>query len=422
MTTDNIPPLRFKTHWYGWVIVLIAALAMIATFPGRTHGLGIITERLLADKSLDMTRTSYANLNLWATLLGGLFCIPCGWLLDRLGLRIMLSLTVAFLAGSVFGMTRAHNSNEFFLWVLLTRGFGQSALSVISITMVGKWFPNRITWPMAIYSLILSMGFAMSFDYAKYGINDDWRVVWNIVGYCLLAFLPIALIFTFEPPRYIKQEEELLGVNLNVGQTLAQAMRTSTFWVFSLAISLIALIGSGISLFQESVLTTQGFQKELYYDVMKYTFLITLLFKLPIGWLGQRVSLNYMLAFGLGLNALCLMILPHIHTKAGIMAYAVGMGLSGSITTVLFFSIWGEAFGRAHLGTIQAVAQMMTVLASALGPSLFALCFEHYKNYNLAFQCLSCVAATIAIWACFIRIPTPSVITLDEKLIPEPSA
>ena len=33
-----------------WAHVGLAALAMVATLPGRTHGLGLITEPLLADQ------------------------------------------------------------------------------------------------------------------------------------------------------------------------------------------------------------------------------------------------------------------------------------------------------------------------------------------------------------------------------------
>ncbi|MDG2324360.1 MAG: hypothetical protein P8M08_12660, partial [Akkermansiaceae bacterium] len=46
-------------------ILLLASLAMVATLPGRTVGLGLITEQLLVD--LGVTRSSYAELNLWAT-------------------------------------------------------------------------------------------------------------------------------------------------------------------------------------------------------------------------------------------------------------------------------------------------------------------------------------------------------------------
>ena len=56
---------------YGAVIVILAALVMLATLPGRTHGLGLITEPLL--KELKIDRVDFANINLWATLFGATF-------------------------------------------------------------------------------------------------------------------------------------------------------------------------------------------------------------------------------------------------------------------------------------------------------------------------------------------------------------
>ena len=51
---------------YGWIVLLTAAAAMVGTLPGRTQGLGLVTEPLLAD--LGISRIDYAQLNLWATL------------------------------------------------------------------------------------------------------------------------------------------------------------------------------------------------------------------------------------------------------------------------------------------------------------------------------------------------------------------
>ena len=59
---------------------------MLATMPGRTQGLGLITEPLLKDLHID--RITYANINLWATLIGAVFCFPAGYLIDRFGLRL----------------------------------------------------------------------------------------------------------------------------------------------------------------------------------------------------------------------------------------------------------------------------------------------------------------------------------------------
>src|ERR1700677_1005648 len=87
-------PLVSRASSWIWVHVGVAALAMVLTLPGRTHGLGFFTVPILKSLSLDLE--SYGFMNLWATLLGALFCLPCGWLLDRLGTRVVyLAITTA---------------------------------------------------------------------------------------------------------------------------------------------------------------------------------------------------------------------------------------------------------------------------------------------------------------------------------------
>src|SRR5947209_18934801 len=80
--------------------VVIAALIMLATLPGRTQGLGLITEPMLRDLQLD--RVTYANINLWATLLGAAICLPIGRAFDRVGLRGSTFALTAMLAVVVY--------------------------------------------------------------------------------------------------------------------------------------------------------------------------------------------------------------------------------------------------------------------------------------------------------------------------------
>ena len=119
------------------LLVLTAAVVMLGTLPGRTQGLGLITEPLTRDLGLD--RVSFANINLWATLVGSIFCFPAGWLFDRYGLRWTTATIVFLLAATVASISLFHGSplGLFFL-LAVTRGLGQSALSVSSITAVGK--------------------------------------------------------------------------------------------------------------------------------------------------------------------------------------------------------------------------------------------------------------------------------------------
>jgi MFS family permease len=109
---------------------------MVGTLPGRTQGLGLITEPLLAD--LKIGRVEYAQLNLWATLIGATGAVGVGRLIDRFGSRAVLT-TVAMLLGTVVcWMSRVASFTELAIAVTLTRALGQSALSVVSLAMVGQ--------------------------------------------------------------------------------------------------------------------------------------------------------------------------------------------------------------------------------------------------------------------------------------------
>ena len=56
----GVPRLGSRVY-YGWVVLAVAALAMVGTLPGRTQGLGLITEPLLRDLAVDRVRFAEIN-------------------------------------------------------------------------------------------------------------------------------------------------------------------------------------------------------------------------------------------------------------------------------------------------------------------------------------------------------------------------
>src|SRR5262245_47657215 len=151
-----------QNAWADWINVVVGAVIMLATLPGRTQGLGLITEPMLRDMQLD--RVTYANINLWATLLGAAICLPIGRLFDRVGLRGSTFALTAMLAAVVWSMSRlAGGTLLLFLLVLATRALGQSALSVASITAVGKSFDRQVGVAMGVYSVLITIFFAGGF-------------------------------------------------------------------------------------------------------------------------------------------------------------------------------------------------------------------------------------------------------------------
>ena len=81
------------------------------------------------------------------------------------------------------------------------------------------------------------------------------------------------------------------------------------------------------------------------------------------------------------------------------------MGVAGGFVMVVFFSFWGKAYGRTHLGRIQGVAQALTVFASAIGPLLLAWCVDTTGSYAAAFYALAAVLTALALAAMVVPVP-----------------
>src|SRR5262245_15663596 len=99
--TDSQTPRSWYARlpfYYGWVHVLLAAVAMSATLPGRTYGLGLIKEQLRG--SLGVGDLEFNVLNFWAVIIGAAVVVPVGWLIDRLGVRTVLVCVALALGGS----------------------------------------------------------------------------------------------------------------------------------------------------------------------------------------------------------------------------------------------------------------------------------------------------------------------------------
>jgi MFS family permease len=390
-------------------MVFLAAVAMAATLPGRTHGLGLITEGLLAESGLD--RNDYATLNLVATLVGALFCWPCGWLLDRLGMRLTSAGVVALLGVSTLGIAMTNSIPMLWLWVTLTRGFGQSMLSVVSITLIGKASVGpRHRYAMAGYALLVSVLFMIAFQTMGPVIKAaGWRIAWQGLGWVVLSLTPFFALLVIEPHKGMNDSTAKASnepkTSAISSATVQQALATPAFWIFLLTSSLFALVSSGVSLFNQSILAERHFDARVFIMVLTISTFAGLVSNLATGWLAQFVSYNRLMAASMALYTLALLCFPLVTQLWQVYLYAVAMGLCGGVVTVVFFGVWSHAYGHQHLGKIQGIAQAATVVSSAIGPLAFSRCLTYFGSYTPAFWLIApCVGLlAIAAWV----VPTP---------------
>ena len=383
----------------GWAVLGMAALAMVGTLPGRTQGLGLVTEPLLRDFGLD--RVAYANINLWATLIGAAFNLPCGRLVDRYGARVVMTGLLLALGLTVLLMAGAGSLVVLAVTITLTRGLGQSALSVVSLALAGKWFARRINLAMGVYALLVGMGFIAAFPRVGQAIlKFGGRAAWSGVGWTLVAVLaPLAWWMVREAPA----TAEVPGPT--GGMAFGRALRTGAFWVFGLSSAMFGLVYSGIALFNQSILERKGFDATTYQTVLVVSTLLGLVANFGGGWVATRWPIQRLMGVGMAVLAGSLVALPLVGTFGEVMGYGVAMGVAGGVVTVVFFSVWSQVFGRAELGRIQGAAQMMTVVASAIGPVLLAEALARTGSYDLVFWILAGLTAALGVACWKVRLP-----------------
>lgn len=362
-----------------WTQVVAGALLMLATLPGRTHGLGLITEPLLAD--LNISRNSFAQVNLWATLLGALVCLPVGAWLDHIGLRIGELVLLPALAAVVGAMSGFLHSGpqvvmHLFVLVLLTRALGQGALSVLSLAVAGRSFKHGSGAAAGSYAILLSMLFAISFGIVGSVVGQSgWRPAWTGIAIGLLCLMPVALWLRGGPAS---QQTE---TGNETDFTLGQCMKTPSFWAYSLGIAAFAAISSGVGLFNEALLKERGFDQATFVKFQSISFLIALIGQIICGVGLRWLSIRFWLGGALILQATALAGYSYLQSESHLWTLAAISGVAGGIITVAFFAIWSDAYGKRHLGRIQGAAQTFSVFASALGPLLLESGHAFFGTY-----------------------------------------
>src|SRR5439155_9234255 len=125
--------------------------------------------------------------------------------LDLFGTRIVLALNTLLLGVAVLAMSRVQSAMSLAVTLTLTLGLGQSALSAVSLSVVGKWFVRRIDAAMAAFAAIVSVAFIAAFGGIELAVRHfGWRAAWAGIGWALLLGLtPLAWLLVRRTPESI---------------------------------------------------------------------------------------------------------------------------------------------------------------------------------------------------------------------------
>jgi MFS family permease len=393
--------------FYGWLMVPLATLVMIASAPGQTYGFTFFNPWLR--QSLSLSQTELATTYLLATLFAAAPLSFLGGMTDRLGLKRSMLSAVAAMAGACFLASAVQNAAMLFVACLAMRMIGAGVMTLLANNTLAAWFDRKLGLACSLMQLagaaaVALVPVAMMALIAAVG----WRYAYATQGVLLLAgLLPLVWALYREHPSELGQFPDGARLGLFRGEAiqapasagdgpapwpalessggrslnLAEALQTPIFWLLLSATSVWSLIGTGLVFHLDALLRARGLgtgETAWATPIMAITMAAT---QLVGGVLVDRVPMRRLIVTALACVAASCSILATAQGPAALAAYGV-YGFGQGFMTVVSSASWARYFGPEHLGRIRGTSLTAAIASSALGPLVLGASFDLWGGFG----------------------------------------
>lgn len=396
--------------YYGWVILFVAGDSMFVRNAAASLTLAVFIFPISDD--LGWSRTLIAG----AASLGGLVAAVAspivGWISDRYGVRVILTVSVLALGISTFSLAWATVPIVFYLAFGMSRVLFSSSLQIGPSVVISRWFVRRRGRATGILFLSHSLGMILFPLLAGLVITYwGWQAAWMVLGVIVwvAALGPVAL--------FIRQSPEAMGLTPDIIQesgenesgsataqieepnwTLREARRTPTLWLLAIATGMLFLMQAGTNTHQGAYFIDQGLGVAISALSISFNAAFTGIGSLAWGWLVERVPVRYCYAAVALVMVVSLFIFPSVTTVWQALLAASLFGVSVGGILVVPAVAYANYFGRRSIGVIRGVTEPFVSLGQAIGAIFSGLVFDISGSYHFAFITLGLVGiATIGL-------------------------
>lgn len=389
---------RRAPFYYGWVMVAGGVMAVLASIPGQTMGVGVFTESLVAAWGLERLQLSLAYM--FGTILSSFLLPFAGQALDRVGARAMivasalgLGLSLVFMASADRLVGLAPEGARFLpamgvvtLVFLSLRFFGQGCLALVSRVVIGVWFNRYRGRATAVAGVFTAFGFNSSPIGLNYLVTEfGWRETClllaaiiglgvALVGWIIYRDSPescgLRMDGAPEPPPDTPLPEPIVTIRHEF--TRSEAARTLGFWAFSLALSSHGFLMTALTFHIAALGREMGLSQAEAFSVFWPMAFFGVAGNIIGGWVGDRTRLKYLLIAMMAAELMGSAGLYNLGEPHGRALLIAGYGTAGGLFANLVTVTWPRYFGRRHIGAVSGLNMSVMVFTSALGPVFFS--------------------------------------------------
>jgi MFS family permease len=406
--------------FYGWWVVGSLATIMFLSAGLGFYALGVFVTPF--EEEFGWSRGQVSLGIALATTTSGLLGPLVGLAVDRFGARRVLAVGAAGM-GTCFALLGFTWTLIYLYLMFVTMAVWRAGMMLVPVShVVANWFERKRGLAMGITTTGIGFGGLVMAPLSKVLISSvGWRSTFFALGLLVIAVgLPLALLVTREHPA----ERGLLpdGASAEdpplprpVGPAprpaaaeawpTAEAIRTSTFFLATAAISLgFASVGA-VLLHTSPFMEDRGIAPEMAGLILGFVSGMGVLGKVGSGYLSDRVSPRLVLMSVFLMEAVGLTALISTESTLGLAAFVLIFGYSMGGVVALQPLVVVYYFGLASLATIVGAMTAFSALFSALGPIFAGYMHDWLGNYTLAYSIFIGVDCFAALLILLVRPP-----------------
>lgn len=394
---------RRLPFFYGWVVVGASGTAVFARMAPAITTLTIFIYPM--SQELGWSRTLISG-TVSAGAVTALALSPAiGWAIDRFGSRPVLVVSTLALGLAMTSLAWAVIPITFYAAYAAGRVIFHTSAPIAASTVASRWFVRQRGRAIgAIYVCNAIGGIVFTMLAAVLISNYSLSVAWGVIGVVVLAVsvAPNLLLVVERPedlglapdgddasaPAPGAAEQPAIEESWTVGE----ALRTTAFWAVLLVGMVHFFVHTGVSVHIAAYLRDQGLSPANAAAAVSFSWAVSGVSAVVWGWALERVQPRMLYSIIMVCLAGASLVLLFVPGAFGAYLAALLIGVLSAGGLVVPAVVYGDFFGRAHLGTIRGIGETGVLIGQAAGPLFAGLVFDLRGSYGLVFTVYAVLA------------------------------
>ncbi len=390
MTTQD----RHKStsFFYGYVVVAACFIIWLVGWGTFTPSFSLFLKPVTAEFGWSRSDASLAYSCAFAVL--ALLGLVMGWLTDRFGPRLVVTVCGSFLGLSYLLLSQVRSLGQFQLLYGLVGGVGASTISIPVMVTVSRWFVAKRGLMIGIVQAGMGVG-GLLFPplISRLILAYGWRRTYMVLGITALVSICGAGSFLVKDPAArgafpdgAPSRETPSAPDAAVPGNTAHFLRSTPFWVM---VGLFCTFGFCRSAFLSHIVAhvqDLGFSLTQGADIIAVIIGTSILGRVGMGRLSDGMGGRMAMAASFSLTTLALVVGLLAGSLPMLYAFALIYGFGWGNQAVLRFSLTARVFGLTTLGFISGILGIAESGAAVFGTYYAGYLYDVTGSYTLLFE------------------------------------